>query len=497
MNEQLESRWREHRMLEDQARRVAIIAGIMLVSVIIALAAVALDWITVSKIGLGVAVVAAAFLRPEWTLLVVTILAPLYVYTVKSGSLIPGTGITPVNGMMILLVIGAFLHRYSTTPPAAEATPVDKPLLLFLAWSALSIVTGTLFWYYDSAGIGEWLQLAAGYSTFWVVRRRWNSRRLAVFAVWVVMAMVAYQSYVVIMQYQTLDAGAFNWDLKKQIVGTMGIPGGDETTRGNSNDVAAYLSAYGLVAFGLFMLMKRSFLRWPALLIFLAAGAATFATYSRAAMIAMIAGCLCMAMYKQKRLLLPLIAVVALLPSVLPSSISERFVNTSDQSAESRKDVWKRAAIVTLRNPIVGVGWRAYYKTQQNDGFKLRDPHNMFLLVSSEQGIPGLVFFVGALLGCGKVITDVMRRKNSPFVEGLALGMFGALVCFTVNNVFGSRMIYIYVMQHFWLLMGLLVVLAYARPKGGEEAISTDVMEPEPVLAGPRPESPWRYRSYV
>ncbi|MBE0602616.1 MAG: O-antigen ligase family protein [Deltaproteobacteria bacterium] len=487
-------------MQEDQARRIAIVVGIMLVSIVIALATVQWGFYLALGVFAGILLVMAAFLRPEWTLLAVTIAAPLYVYMVKVPG-ITGTGITPVNGMMILLVIGAFLHRYSTTPPAAEATPVDKPLLLFLAWSALSIITGVLFWFFDPKGIGEWLQLAAGYSTFWVVRRRWNSRRLAVFAVWVVMAMVAYQSFVVIKQYLNLDPTAFSWDLKKQIVGTMALPytgnaDPDRDVTGNSNDVAAYLSAYGLVAFGLFLLMKRNFLRWPALLIFLAAGAATFATYSRAGMLAMIAGCLCMAMYKQKKLLLPLIAVVAILPSVLPASISERFVNTGDASADSRKDVWKRAAIVSLRNPFIGVGWRAYYKTQQNDGYKLRDPHNMFLLVSAEQGIPGLVFFVGALLGCGKIITDVLRRKHSPFVDGLALGMFGALVCFTVNNVFGSRMIYIYVVQHFWLLMGLLVVLAYARPKEGEDAVSVEVAEPEPVLAGPRPESPWRYRTY-
>lgn len=501
MTDQYQSPWGGSRSAEEHARRVAIVVGILVVSALIGFLFLALGFAPAMGAALGVTMVIAAFVRPEWTLILVTILAPLAVQMARIGSLLPGTGLTPINLLMVCAALGAYLQRYSPRGAAAEPTPVDKPLLLLLGWSALSIVTGTVFWFYDPTGIGEWLQFASGYITFWVVRRRWHSPRLAIFAVWVVMAMLFYQSYVVLHQYQGADSSAFAWELKNKIVGTFGLPGGREGSDvvGNSNDTGAYLSAYGAVAFGLFMMLRRNPLRWVALMVFAAAGAATFVTYSRASMISLIAAVLCMTLYRKRRLLLPMIAIVAVLPSVLPASIGNRFADTGDASAQSRKEVWKRGAYVTLRNPIVGVGWRAYSKYQQASGEKLYDPHNMYLLVSAEQGIPGLVFFLGALLGCGKVITNVLSRRNTPFVEGLALGMFGALVAFGINNVFGSRMIYLYIVQHFWLLMGLLVVLAQVRPKDGEATVSIAVEEPEPepVAIGPPPVSPWRYRSYI
>ncbi|HEY3266707.1 MAG TPA: O-antigen ligase family protein [Armatimonadota bacterium] len=483
MNE-YERGWRHDRLIDERVRAAAPWVFSAILCIAVASLVLADNPLYAVAAFLGLLAVGSAFFLPEWALLGVTVLAPLSVYTQEWGSLIPGAGITPVNAIIIILVIGAFLQRYSPTAPATDATKVDKVLLLFLGWSAFSIVVSIMTWGANTQttpAIGEWLQFASGIITYWVVRRRFHNTKLAAAGVVIVCALVLFESVVVIHQYRGLNTGAFNWDLKKVIAGTF--------PPGNSNDIGTYLSVYGTVAIGLFLAARQSIWRWAALLVYVVAVAATFATYSRGAYLALAAGLLVVTLYKHRRYLIPALLVFAVIPTLLPASIRDRMQTSGDESSEARFPLWQRGMAIAATNPL-GIGWRGFAQYQITTGQTLRDPHSMYVLVAAEQGPVGLGLFVMLLVVTGKEIVRCIKRAKTPMAQGLGIGMFGALVAFSVNNLFGSRMMWFYSTQHFWLMLGLLTVLTNGPPG----TVVEEEPDPEPVE---KTVSPWRYRSYV
>ena len=434
---------------------------------------------------IGAVLLLFTFVRPEIPMLVITLLAPMEIWLYKLGSMIPGTGLTPMNFICLVLIVGAWIQRHSRFDPSVEATPIDKAMAWFLFISGMSVVTGALLYGWDGEAVGEYMQMFCAFSLYLVVRRRWRIKKMLVWLVVFVCMMTTLEAVQVTRQYRAQTATSFEWKLKDIIKGTM--------VTGNSNDTGAYISQYGMIAFGLFLAMRRSFWRFPALAVTVAAGAATFFTYSRAAYWALAAAIVCMVLYKHRRYLLPVIGVGLLLPGILPSSIAERLSTRGDTSAEERKEYWKEGMIMSLKSPVWGVGWRGYSKKKEMASAKIRDPHSMYVLVASEQGLVGLVAFLYLLMVTGTEIMKAQKAAKTPFTQGLALGLFGCYVALLVNNVFGSRMVFFFATAHFWMLVaGLLVLL---KPDSTEPVV--EVLEPVPKAKPVKEPSPWRYRSYV
>jgi hypothetical protein len=475
--------WRQDRLADERFRIYIPILGAILLGLLIS--AAVLNWgeAITGGIFVGVLVVCATFLKPEWALLVIIYLAPLTTMTIEWGTLLPGTGLTPINALALLLIIGTFLQRFSPNEPAATATPLDRILLLYMGWSLFSVFVGVARWGYDSQAIGEWVAMACGYMLYWVVRRRWRSEKLAVGAVILVLVMVAYEAFKVYRQYSGEGTSAFNWELKEVIVGTF--------PPGNSNDIATYLSVHCMVALGLFLSLRNVFWRWAAFAVFLVGAATTFETYSRASYYALAAGLVAITVVKHRRWLVPAVLAMIIVPSILPGSIQERLNTHGDASAENRKEFWKHGLLEMMYNPV-GLGWRGYSKNEAAIGGFMRDPHSMYVLVGSEQGPVGFVLFIGIFVVAGREILAAVDRARTPFTRGLGVGLFGGVVAYAVNNVFGSRMLFFHSVAHFFLLIGILMVLANPPPGGPVVEVVEEPKEKEPKAL-----SPWRYRGYV
>jgi hypothetical protein len=248
--------WREDRLTTERFQVYLPIIGAILAGLLIS--ASLLSWgeaISMAILG-GILVFVAAFLKPEWALIAIAVVAPLAQTTANWGTLLPGTGLTPINALALLLVIGTFLQRFSPHPPASKATLIDKVLLLYIGWSGFSVLVGLARWGYDSQALGEWVAMSCGYLLYWVVRRRWRSERLAVMVVAIVCLFVLYESYKVHQQFLGMDTSAFSWDLKERIVGTF--------PDGNSNEIACWLSVHCMIGLGLFLSLRNVIWRWAA-----------------------------------------------------------------------------------------------------------------------------------------------------------------------------------------------------------------------------------------
>lgn len=115
-------------------------------------------------------------------------------------------------------------------------------------------------------------------------------------------------------------------------------------------------------------------------------------------------------------------------------------VSQPDQSVDDRYSLWRTATAIWQDHPVTGVGPRgfavhrdSYAPLELSSGSDIEDPvsgyqrqpllspHNMYLLVLSEQGLPGLVSFVLLLAALG--VWSVKRLRRAKSEGGKAFGM--------------------------------------------------------------------------
>jgi O-antigen ligase len=101
---------------------------------------------------------------------------------------------------------------------------------------------------------------------------------------------------------------------------------------------------------------------------------------------------------------------------------------------------------LTFQNPIFGVGPGEFIVAQSNEKEKKgerglwRQTHNSYTQVSSEAGLPGLIFFVGSILTCFRLNYRMYRqtggKQGLEDYAALSSCMLVGLVAFSTGAVF-------------------------------------------------------------
>ena len=134
------------------------------------------------------------------------------------------------------------------------------------------------------------------------------------------------------------------------------------------------------------------------------------------------------------------------------STFSEADYNQTNESG--RLQVWERGLGYVLSNPIFGVGTDNFTaaegqlsemasRQQYGVGVKWNAPHNSFLQITAENGIPALVFFVGMLASTFRLFKPPppqrrVRAPRSPVSPALKQALRASLVGFIVGSIFLS-----------------------------------------------------------
>jgi O-antigen ligase len=228
------------------------------------------------------------------------------------------------------------------------------------------------------------------------------------------------------------------------------------------------------------------------------ATAATVVTYSRGGALAL--GCvLALALLARRehvRQALAALAVAGLLFALLPADFTRRLATIEqmvggdevlrpDSSFEKRRLLTHSAWLMFLQHPLWGVGVGNYTtrfdEVAEQVSFASRDyeepgdahyPHNLYLEVAAETGLPGLVLF-GAALAAALI---ALRRAQVSFraagersASGLAVAFQIALVGYLVSSLF----LHGHFPRYLWMLLGFAVgldLLARARARSGQES---------------------------
>lgn len=231
---------------------------------------------------------------------------------------------------------------------------------------------------------------------------------------------------------------------------------------------AALLAAFAVA------LWSTGRVRMLALLAMLPLAAGLVTSLSRGAWVAALLGAFVIALYRNHRVTLGLAAlgavlVVVVLPLVGRSdtvltarvtSLAETPTNP-DESVTNRYGLWDAAVGMWTDNPITGVGVKGYVAHRDNylrvdasatsdvsdpaQGFRrieLESPHNLFLLILSEQGLIGFVVYglmlatilVFAIRRGAEVDAPSPERDYRPF----QLALLGWFVSFLVRSFYGD-----------------------------------------------------------
>lgn len=247
--------------------------------------------------------------------------------------------------------------------------------------------------------------------------------------------------------------------------GRLALPGGLLT---NPNDFAQIL-LLGLPFWTLLVIPRGGILKH---LVVLSAAAVLMATIfysgSRAALLAAFI----MASFLFLRVSVPAkfamilgVAAIAIGLAVLaPRQIIDRYLTafgepetgeriTEDeysalQSRVSRKVLLWQSIKLTLTHPLFGVGPGVYMHAStvefnsQGKRSLWKESHNAYTQVSSENGVPGFLFFTGALIACfrglGNLRKSAASDPRSAEVSSLAFCLTMSLVGFAITSFFSS-----------------------------------------------------------
>lgn len=422
-----------------------------------------------------VAITSSAFLRPRFYLpLAVAYLPFSQVYP------LPVAGITGANMTNFVLALG-LVAWFSSRLQGRTPLPTRFADLLAVGFVAVGSL-GLLPAYAAEPDLAD---LAMTYRTwlapmaFYFLARGLARNREDVQGILWVMAWTTFLVGVDTWK-EGLDRSSFGSVDKARVRGLME----------QANTMGAFLTYYGVPLLAL-AVGARPFRRaWPYFAAFLVVARATLYTFSRGAYLALAGGSATVLLLGNPLILASACgggAVAAMLfPSLVPSSVRERFDDTTtgtpvyagdgtavslDRSSAHRLVIWRGAARMIAAQPLQGVGLGRFQRVigsytevplRKDDP---HDAHNAYILVAAETGLPSLALLLLLFAAWGILALRLRFGHRHPVDRSLGLAFLGSLVAVIVSCMLGSRFSDEALIGWFWMLAALVVVAGHFRKR--------------------------------
>lgn len=252
----------------------------------------------------------------------------------------------------------------------------------------------------------------------------------------------------------------------------------------DSNDYALAINTILPFFWFLFVFEKRPFLKTVYGAAFLLSLIAVIYTFSRGGFMGLSAIMLFMLLSGRNRVrnISLLVATVLFASYFTPASYWDKMRTITEfeeqgtrSTSQMRLNLWKIGLVMTARNPVLGVG-------PLNSGFQIvkygtdviddeselyylsgRFTHNTFISVSSELGLPGLIFFLVIIVTSYKnaIVAGRQFKRNEGETEPWLLAMPYAIMASLIGYSVTSFFITSYHYPHLYLVSALSVALRY------------------------------------
>jgi putative inorganic carbon (HCO3(-)) transporter len=267
-----------------------------------------------------------------------------------------------------------------------------------------------------------------------------------------------------------------------------------------------------LVPLGIFRFTgeKRQVLRWAAAVMTAIITFGVVLTYSRGAVVGLIAliGCLALLRMIKLRYIAVILLAMGIVLAALPQ-YAERVASLSEIGAFagdtvnrgtvggsflSRLTETTAAALVAVDHPLVGVGpdmFPIYYEQYakqvgllvRNDA--TREAHDLYVGIAAELGIPGLIVFLIICVLTLRMLLQARRRSvdRRPDLEQLTTPYLLALITYAVTGLF----LHLSFTRYFFLMLAVATAAAVITLREMDELDADEAERPDvpiPVAGG-------------
>lgn len=247
------------------------------------------------------------------------------------------------------------------------------------------------------------------------------------------------------------------------------------STLGNPNVLGEYLIFAVVISLGMLYYMKKPVYKLASLGILGISGLCMLLTQSRGAWLGLLLALGVFALMRDRRLLILAVAMVLIMPAVLPETVITRFLSIgslADSSTSYRVNIWLACLTMLKTVWLTGIGpgvdsFRYIYQEYAFNAVEAPHSHNLYLQVIIDFGVVGLILLLAMLIIFFKYLLSTVRRSRDNFMKtmaaALAAGMFGFLIQgFTDNVWYNNRIV-----AFFWLILAIAAA-AHNLIKGAE-----------------------------
>lgn len=192
-------------------------------------------------------------------------------------------------------------------------------------------------------------------------------------------------------------------------------------------------------------------------------------TYSRGAYVAMALAVIVFILLVEKRLLILMVFVAAILPPMLPQTVLDRIlsiVNFADTSTMFRMSIWQGSLRMARDFWLSGVGqgleaYHTVYPYYALAAAGTLHSHNLFLQIFVEVGVGGFIIFIAILACFFRELANFWRKTQEFRLKLMASAIMAGMIGFLVQSFFDYTFFNFSIILTFYLFIGL--GLAFTR----------------------------------
>ncbi len=153
--------------------------------------------------------------------------------------------------------------------------------------------------------------------------------------------------------------------------------------------------------------------------------------------------------------------------------------DTTSPNRIKRLDIWMRTLEIFMDHPVMGVGagnWKVvvpdYYRPDPDESYyhNWRRPHNDYLWVLAEKGVPGFVLFLLFFLSVGALLYRTLKSKVSGTKKGLSVLAFAGICGYCTDAFFAFPYDRVDTLMLMMLMVALIIYAAWPLADSATDA---------------------------
>lgn len=406
-------------------------------------------------------IVATIFWRIEPGIFFLTLFLPIQ-NVLDSINIYPGG--QDVNDFVIIAIVIRWIMDRNKPGRGWKKTPLNLPILIWLAWSYMGIWIGSSFLELPSpVSIGHplfvsWKNYIIPIILYFAIVNNIDDRKILQYLV-LTMAftlLVLDRNFYNVMALQ--DTSHYSDELKEKFLNT-GVAL-------NGNSLAVFLAQFAILFVAL---IPFETVIWRKLFYIVISGLSYYCVmflFSRSGYLAAFAGWVGIGMVNNRKIIVGIGLLFLFWRTILPNAVIERIEMTTsedgfDGTSRQRIGMWKQAEEMISASPVWGAGFGITPLLDIRAGNEWERAwgsfHNNYVQTAVESGLVGIGLILLIYFMIFGLALQLNYATDDPYSRGIAAGMVACVLAMLAGNIAGSYWHYFTVGSHFWILSAIMI----------------------------------------